>query len=306
MRCWRMVPSNCRHYFLVVSQKTFAPFVWSKGSEEDCEEHIVTETVREEESEKASSLIGRPPYFSTTRVMATYSGRHDRTVSAGLALWLLQKFPDVLGLKGTWQFMSAALLRSPGRMHELKDDIESSCMSLDGLRCLTSRVRWVKMNNAALGRQEGGSYKAFQLTWGAYPGEGFKLTEHRPMLELIRDLAWPFRARYGKPPTEEHQKRFEFLMPQYRLSVEQLSSPEWFLRTFEEALESPGWPAKDGAGDSRIAFIDGPARQRQPPAPRIKARKAVPQRVPATPPPPAPQEKRSDLDDNSDEGIIRG
>ncbi|KAI6001325.1 hypothetical protein EDD15DRAFT_2527361 [Pisolithus albus] len=232
--------------------------------------------------------------------MATYSGRHDRT--------------------GTWQFMSAhALLRSPGRMHELKDDIESfvhvlgwialsylpSSMGEDE-RTHTLWLMYDRSGQNAAGWQEGGSYKAFRLGWGGYPEAGFKLTEHRPMKELIRDLAWPFLARYGKPPTEEEQRRFEFLMPQYRLNTERLSSPEWFLRTFEEALESPGWPAKDGAGDSRIAFIDGPPRQRQPPAPRIKARKAVPQRVPATPPPPAPQEKRSDLDDNSDEGIIRG
>lgn len=58
MRCWRMVLSNCRHYFLVVSQKTLAPVVRNKGSEEDCEEHIVTETVREEESEKVDRDFG--------------------------------------------------------------------------------------------------------------------------------------------------------------------------------------------------------------------------------------------------------
>ncbi|KAI6029863.1 hypothetical protein PISMIDRAFT_680773 [Pisolithus microcarpus 441] len=237
--------------------------------------------------------------------MTTYSGRHDRT--------------------GTWQFMSAALLRSPGRMHELKDDIESfvhvlgwialsylpSSMGGDERTHILS-LMYDRSGKNAEGREEGGSYKAFQLALGVYPGEGFELTEHPPILELIQNLASPFRARYGKPPTEEDQKIFEFLMPQYRLNIERLGSPEWFLRTFEDALESPGWPAKDGARDRRIAFIDGTARQRQPPAPRIKA---VPQPVPtssgslkrsATPPPPAPQEKRSDLDDNSDKGITRG
>ncbi|KAI6123801.1 hypothetical protein EDD16DRAFT_609032 [Pisolithus croceorrhizus] len=176
---------------------------------------------------------------------------------------------------GTWQFISAALLRNPVGEHQLIDDIESFVHVLGWivLCCLPSpidvtRVVTVLYNRSfqsVTGQEQGGSTKVYKFVWDDYPLKKFTLTEHSPILELIRTLASPFYARYRKPPTEEVKRMFESLkalvlqrqldkklfdtLPahRYNLGIERLSSPEWFLNTIQDALEAPGWPDRDGA-----------------------------------------------------------
>ncbi|KAI6116419.1 hypothetical protein F5141DRAFT_1290848 [Pisolithus sp. B1] len=174
------------------------------------------------------------------------------------------------------QFMSAALLRGSGRLHGFKDSIESFVHVLG----------WTVL-----------SYLPILI-----------------VLELIRTLASPFQARYGEPPTEDEKETLEFpnalvlkgqldeevlyTQPAYRyqLGVERLSSSKWFLRTVQNALERPGRPAKDGAGDRLIEIIDGTTRQRQRAARRIKTETQIlsafsgPLKRSNTPPPPTPQD----------------
>ncbi|KAI6130666.1 hypothetical protein EDD16DRAFT_1891683 [Pisolithus croceorrhizus] len=164
---------------------------------------------------------------------------------------------------GTWQFMSAALLRGSGRLHGFKDSIESFVHVL-----------------------------------------GWTVLSYLPILI----------ARYGEPPTEDEKETLEFpnalvlkgqldeevlyTQPAYRyqLGVERLSSSKWFLRTVQNALERPGRPAKDGAGDRLIEIIDGTTRQRQRAARRIKTETQIlsafsgPLKRSNTSPPPTPQD----------------
>ncbi|KAI5989554.1 hypothetical protein EDD15DRAFT_2579143 [Pisolithus albus] len=179
--------------------------------------------------------------------MTTYSGRHDRT--------------------GTWQFMSAALLESPmsaallENSHVLEDDIESfvhvlgwtvpsylpSPMDEDEREAMVSFLYDDSWKTKA-GQEWGGQYKSFHLKSGDYPLEEFTLTEPSPILDLIRNLASPFQARYSKPPPEEDKELFKVLMPRYQLALERLNNLEWFLGTIQDALERPGWPANGGGG----------------------------------------------------------
>ncbi|KAI5991120.1 hypothetical protein EDD15DRAFT_2369007 [Pisolithus albus] len=193
------------------------------------------------------------------------------------------------GRTGTWQFMSAALVANPGHMHVFLDDIESFVHVLGWtvLCCLPSptdggfreyEVSWLYDHSfkTETGWEEAGSGKRIMLILGEYPLKKFELTEHSPILELTRNLASPFRVRYGKPPTEEEKNTFECIkalflekqfdvklldthpVPQYDLGIEQLNTSEWFLNAIQDALEAPGWPDKDGAGDNALPNASRP------------------------------------------------
>ncbi|KAI6116466.1 hypothetical protein F5141DRAFT_1213058 [Pisolithus sp. B1] len=251
------------------------------------------------------------------------SRRHDRT--------------------GTWQFISAALLMKPGHLHVLQDDIESfvhvlgwtalsylpSPMGLNERTHLVSSLYDDSFMNET-GQEQGGGTKAVYFKSGDYPPEVFTLTEPSPILGLIRNLASPFQARYGEPPSEKDKKAFEALdnlvlkghldeevlhtHPVYRhkLGMGRLSSSEWFLSIIQDALKCPDWPVEDGGADRLVAIIGGTTRQRQLAAKRIRTESQLlsassgPLKRSNTSPPPTPQDKRTRLDDNSDGGITRG
>ncbi|KAI5991116.1 hypothetical protein EDD15DRAFT_1113799 [Pisolithus albus] len=185
------------------------------------------------------------------------------------------------GRTGTWQFISSALLDNPAGQHQLIDDIESfvhvlgwtvlcclpSPMDADDREHLVSSL-YDYSSKTAIGQRTGGSTKQDRFILGDYPSKEFKLTEHSPILELIRNLASPFCARYSNPPTEQNRKTFAsiidlvmekqidmkfldtFMVPRYDLGIERLSSSDWFLNTIQDALETKGWPEKDGVGDN--------------------------------------------------------
>ncbi|KAI6001337.1 hypothetical protein EDD15DRAFT_2542179, partial [Pisolithus albus] len=160
---------------------------------------------------------------------------------------------------GTWQFMSAALLEKGGHSHLLEDDIESFVHVLGWtvLSFLPSPMdRYERADLVSYlydhsfrdttGRERGGRAKEVQFNAGNYPPDDFTLTEPSPILELIRELALPFRARYEDPPTAANWKTFEafntlvlngqlreealydLLVHRYQLGIHRLSSSEWF------------------------------------------------------------------------------
>ncbi|KAI5984868.1 hypothetical protein EDD15DRAFT_1699378 [Pisolithus albus] len=175
--------------------------------------------------------------------------------------------------------------------------------------------------------QIGGLAKEDKLISGNYPSREFTLTEPSPILELIRDLASPFRARYEDPPTEAERGIFEvfntlvlngqlreealYSLPvhRYQLGMHRLSSSEWFLGTIKDALERLGWPAKDGAGPRLTISAEGTARQKQRAEQRVPAESVLvsassgPLKRPVTSPPPLLQYKRSRFDDTLDRPI---
>ncbi|KAI6108522.1 hypothetical protein EV401DRAFT_1891817 [Pisolithus croceorrhizus] len=159
---------------------------------------------------------------------------------------------------GTWQFISAALLRNPRGEHQLIDDIESFVHVL-GWTALCSLPSPVDMNcrtrvvsllydhsfKIITGHEAGGITKKNKFILGEYPLKNlFTFTEHSASLELVWTLASPFHARYSGPPTEEDMQAFESFnafalegqfdkklldtLPVYRynLGVERLSNSE--------------------------------------------------------------------------------
>ncbi|KAI6116486.1 hypothetical protein F5141DRAFT_1213080 [Pisolithus sp. B1] len=243
---------------------------------------------------------------------------------------------------GTWQFISVALLGSPGRLHELKDDIESFIhvlgwtvlcyllgpMGKDDRTALVSLLydhSWKTLS----GGEKGGLAKGYALKSGDYPPKTFTLAEPSPILELIWTLASPFQARYGDVPTASQIERYDRLKKKladgfceqedvedhpvykYLQGTDRLRSSEWFLRTIEDALEHPGWPVEDGAGDKLVVFTEGTAKQQQRAEQRVKTESQLlsassgPLKRSTTPPLPALRDKRSRLDGNSDGGITR-
>ncbi|KAI5983279.1 hypothetical protein EDD15DRAFT_1899587 [Pisolithus albus] len=166
--------------------------------------------------------------------------------------------------------MSAALLENPGHSHLLEDDIESFVHVLGWtvMSYLPSPMDRSKRTHIAsllydhsfkvtTGREEGGLVKTDKFKGGDYPSKYFTLTEPSPILELMRDLASPFRARYEDPPTAANWKTFgvfntlvlngqlreealyDLLVHRYQLGIHRLSSSEWFLGTIQDALKRP-------------------------------------------------------------------
>ncbi|KAI6001390.1 hypothetical protein EDD15DRAFT_2193014 [Pisolithus albus] len=238
-------------------------------------------------------------------------------------------------IKGTWQFMSAALLEKPGHSHVFEDDVESfvHVLGWTALSYLPSPMdRYSRMDLVSYlydhswktsSGEKGGLVKALHLEVGDYPPEEFTLTEPSPILELIRDIASPFRARYNDPPTEAQLRRFEDfkalvsngqldeeslndqLVHRYQLGIHRLSSSEWFLGTIQDALQRPGWPAKDGGGAKLTICTEDTARQGVGTDFLLISASSGPLKRSTTLPPPAPQDKRSRLDDSSEGGVTR-
>ncbi|KAF9235779.1 hypothetical protein BU15DRAFT_77621 [Melanogaster broomeanus] len=120
--------------------------------------------------------------------------------------WELAKTVGEIGNRrrertGTWQFMSAALLRKPGKLHMLEDDIESF---IHVLGWTTIKYLFDIIDFHLEGAAVGGKAKARELRGGGYPPETFELKRPSPLSRLLRDLSSPFKSRYTRePPTDE-------------------------------------------------------------------------------------------------------
>jgi len=176
---------------------------------------------------------------------------------------------------GTWQFMSAVLLRNPSMTHTLQDDIESFLHVLvwasikyvpatdaysaadrgDDLLRLFDVIGYVE-DGAAIG----GKAKADALGRGTYPPTIFKPKQPSPLFKLLRDFAEPFKSRYmEQPPTEEERTLVNLqggsveiqirrlFVQKYHKDMALLTTSEWFIQTLENALQSEGWPGDDKA-----------------------------------------------------------
>ncbi|KIJ13561.1 hypothetical protein PAXINDRAFT_13524 [Paxillus involutus ATCC 200175] len=178
---------------------------------------------------------------------------------------------------GTWQFMSAMLLRNPGMKHTLQDDIESFLHVLvwasikyvpatnaysaeergSDLRRIFDAIDFVK-DGAAIG----GTIKSAAFAAGTYPPPNFKPKRPSPLLGLLEAFSSPFKSRYiAKPPTEEERARVERVgdwtdkefrrlsdkVSQYDEDMTILKTSEWFIKTLEKALQTDGWPSDDKA-----------------------------------------------------------
>ncbi|KAF9231547.1 hypothetical protein BU15DRAFT_55980, partial [Melanogaster broomeanus] len=174
-------------------------------------------------------------------------------------------------------FMSAALLRKPGKLHMLEDDIESFLHVLGW-----ATIKYVPTTDAYSGGERasdlhqlfdvidfhlqgaavGGKAKASELHGGGYPPATFELKSPSPLLGLLETLSSPFKSRYiKKPPTDEERalvvngedspdtktKRLFVKVSQYDEDMALLKSSTWFIETLEQALLKEGWPTDDKA-----------------------------------------------------------
>ncbi|KAF9231136.1 hypothetical protein BU15DRAFT_11483, partial [Melanogaster broomeanus] len=167
-------------------------------------------------------------------------------------------------LQGTWQFMSTVLLRKPGKLHTLEDDIESFLHVLGW-----ATIRYVPTTAAYSGEQRashlhqffdivdfhlrgtavGGDGKAAMLGLGGYPPATFKLKRPSPLFRLLRDLSSPFKSRYMlEPPTDEVRAQLLTLtdvaddetitlqssVRLYDRDMNRLKSSTWFIELLEQ------------------------------------------------------------------------
>ncbi|KAI6110183.1 hypothetical protein EDD16DRAFT_1898042 [Pisolithus croceorrhizus] len=150
---------------------------------------------------------------------------------------------------GTWQFMSAELLKNPGQIHTLQDDIES----------FVHVLRWT-----ILCYLPGPMDEVSRKEWGVQT------------LGTFCDSA--FRVRYCNPPTEGDKRLYDFVraefsegllteemlnadsMHKYTLCVERLKNSQWFLNTLEDALKRPDWPGDDAADANLLLITEGTSR----------------------------------------------
>ncbi|KAH7921106.1 hypothetical protein BV22DRAFT_1198444 [Leucogyrophana mollusca] len=151
---------------------------------------------------------------------------------------------------GTWQFMAAALLQNPQKLHELQDDLESF------LHVLTwSTIRYCPSNLSALERgtylrlifdeaidtddgTTGGLHKGNHLGHGRYlparRGEGFQFSVSSPLLDLLKAFSGGFVARYQTPPTDAERKTFE----QQKAQAVADNNPNWLKYLLDHPFEA--------------------------------------------------------------------
>ncbi|KAL4063371.1 hypothetical protein V8B97DRAFT_2011736 [Scleroderma yunnanense] len=202
--------------------------------------------------------------------------------------WDLCKDTTKLGARrrdrtGTWQFMSAALLRDVNKQHTIADDLESS---LHVLTWTTLRYVPHKMNAVALDSHlrivfdeytpsttSGGRYKGDSLGAGTYIPAGLELKQDSPLLKLLRALSVPYTYVYAvqrmfaddfeierqaalKSDADIHDKHVALAM-----------SPEWFEKTMAAALDDRNtpWPEDDGSAtlSRKRARSPSPARSKE-------------------------------------------
>ena len=173
--------------------------------------------------------------------------------------------------------MSAKLLEKPGKMHELKDDLESflHVLGWTTLHCLpvvdsyeaSCRGEDMKMFNEhrvfAGGPDIGGRLKALMLCGGGYPSEDLQPRQPTPLLSFLRALSSPFASLYSlDPPDEASREEYRELQRRYSdddlvyrthavriydQNIERLETSFWFMTSIEDALAHETWPADDKA-----------------------------------------------------------
>ena len=188
--------------------------------------------------------------------------------------------------------MSANLLRQPGRLNTLTDDLESF---LHVLGWITLRyvpaidsyeaedrgddMVMFDQHSVRKGRSDrGGLLKSYVLGAGKYPSLTFQPRYETPLLKLVQELGKPFKSLYGDPPTDEDRDKVNVPKSQYDQDLEDLSrdirrydrdiehlqSSSWFIDQIQKAFNRQDWPVDDKVDENLpIDLFGGTRRQVQ-------------------------------------------
>jgi hypothetical protein len=186
--------------------------------------------------------------------------------------------------------MSANLLRQPGTVHTLTDDLESFLHVLgwttlhyvpaingySALRRGKDMVMFDEHDREEDHSKQGGHLKSYVLGAGRYPSSTYQPRSETPLLQLMQELSKPFKSLYGNPPTAEDREKVNVPKSQYDENLEDLSrdirrydrdmehlqSPSWFVNQVQKAFDRQDWPVDDKADDNLpIAFSGWTQRQ---------------------------------------------
>ena len=188
--------------------------------------------------------------------------------------------------------MSANLLRQPGKLNTLTDDLESflhvlGWMTLRYVPATDSYEAGDRGDDMVMfdqhrihkGRSDrGGHGKAQAFEAGRYPSRVFQSRCETPLLKLVQELSKPFKSLYGDPPTDEDRDKVNIPKSQYDQDLEdlsrdirrydrdteQLQSSSWFISQIQKAFNRQDWPVDDKADETLpIAFSGGTRHQVQ-------------------------------------------
>ena len=172
-------------------------------------------------------------------------------------------------LQGTWQFISAALLRNPQRLQTIEDDRESAIHLLTWLALRYTKHDELDDLNTYLtmydevdrrkskGIATGGRAKG-NLFFGQLP-----TFASDPLNQLLIEVRETFSARYGETYPDDVTQKAKDLVARaeanpvmdltmwgpyiYISRLEALKKPNWLVEVFNKHLESDDWPACDKA-----------------------------------------------------------
>ena len=189
--------------------------------------------------------------------------------------------------------MSANLLRHPGKVHTLTDDLESflHVLGWTTLRYVPAsdtylpHYRGIDMHMfdqhyKPLGYSEqGGHLKSCVLRGDSYPSDTFHPRTSTPLFDLLRQLSSPFKSLYAmRRPTADDRRRVQVrpdathkqlhrlwtTIDQYDEDIGHLESPIWFIDEIKKSLDEEVWPTDDKADENLpIASSNDTHRQAQ-------------------------------------------
>jgi hypothetical protein len=187
--------------------------------------------------------------------------------------------------------MSANLLRQPGTVHTLTDDLESflHVLGWTTLRYVPAidsyeaedrcdDMDMFDQHSVRKGRSDrGGLLKSYVLGAGKYPSSTFLPRCETPLFDLLGQLSSPFKSLYAaRRPTAADRSRVQVQpdatdrllhrlwasIDQYDEDIEHLESPIWFINELRKALDEEVWPTDDKA-DENLPIASSHDTQRQ-------------------------------------------
>ena len=189
--------------------------------------------------------------------------------------------------------MSANLLRQPGKLNTLTDDLESflhvlGWMSLRYVPAIDSYeaedrgddMVMFDQHSVRKGRSDrGGLLKSYVLRGDSYPSDTFHPRTPTPLFDLLRQLSSPFKSLYAmRRPTADDREMVNVPKSQYDQDLEDLSrdirrydrdiehlqSSSWFIDQIQKAFNRQDWPVDDKADENLpIDLFGGTRRQVQ-------------------------------------------
>ncbi|KIM39245.1 hypothetical protein M413DRAFT_447193 [Hebeloma cylindrosporum] len=192
---------------------------------------------------------------------------------------------------GTWQYMSAALLRKPQRVQTLEDDRESAIHVLTWLALrfsehdeLAKSAAWLKMYDEVDLCQSGGVETGGMAKGNDFSSPALPNFKSIPLNLLLRELRKNFWARYGEQYSADEVLRvkdfvallekdpaldagmadmYRQLAPYaYASSMEALVKRNWLVEVFNKHLKAEDWPSNDKAAANEIISSKGSRQKR--------------------------------------------